>query len=363
MPTTTNYWTTYTAGDDPTREVLAVLVVSQLADDHTTGRAEIPAFGIVIENDPRATIRALDAVAREVARRYAHLNLRFGAMTLAFCKESRPLVWATDDGQVIADECYESMWTGPNKRTQDLALLSELFGDGIGAANEEGVVESGACLEEVGERVNRYAEIVPARQMHIDLAGSASRTHRQDLHPVGATVLATIEDIAHLEAIDGRRVDDDLALHDAEMAGDLPPRDALGERFLPRQRCFFFVDDVMREDPQGGVQFAPDREGPVGKVDVRIDDNDFAQIVGNPGRRVVFVNNRCLAENVGTGLPLFEDAHLVGFHVNRSDDDSALVTRRAPTGIDYDQQLAGTCRGSERVGEQRQGIVARYQLR
>lgn len=123
----TNYWITFTAGTDATREVLAVRLVHSLSADHATGRAEAPALGIVIENDARALILVIDAVSREIAKRYAHLNLRLGAMTVAAAGENRDLAWAADALPVFEAEDYESIRNNPSRRWYALGLLSELF--------------------------------------------------------------------------------------------------------------------------------------------------------------------------------------------------------------------------------------------
>ena len=69
-----NYWITFTARDDKYREVLAVRMALSPSDDYRSTRAEIPAFGIVAEGDPREMhATSTDARVRRFFDREARL--------------------------------------------------------------------------------------------------------------------------------------------------------------------------------------------------------------------------------------------------------------------------------------------------
>ena len=120
----TKYWITFTDADDALKEVLAVRVNLEISDDHLRTRAEIPAFGIMIDQSDNALLDACEKVSREVTRRYGADKLRFGLMTIASAPDTRTLV---EHENIITRARYQLTWEKPKKSPQDLELLSKLF--------------------------------------------------------------------------------------------------------------------------------------------------------------------------------------------------------------------------------------------
>lgn len=115
---------TFTDADDALKEVLAVRIDWEISDDHLHTRAEIPAFGVTIDQSDNALLNACEKVSREVARRYGADKLRFGLMTIASAPDTRTLV---EHGYIITRASYQLAWEKQNKSPQDLELLSKLF--------------------------------------------------------------------------------------------------------------------------------------------------------------------------------------------------------------------------------------------
>lgn len=100
------HWITYTRADSKFHEVEAILVISQLSTDHTNGRAEVPALGIVIENDARALILASEQTSLSMAEIHGSGNLRRGIMTQATFSETRHKLEAANGDMVFSHAEY-----------------------------------------------------------------------------------------------------------------------------------------------------------------------------------------------------------------------------------------------------------------
>ena len=331
----TNYWMTFTAGTDATREVLAVRLVHELSADHTTGRAEAPALEIVIENDARALILVIDAVSREIAKRYAHLNLRLGAMTVAPAGEKRNLAWADDAEPVFPVADYEVILNNPNRRAHALERLAVLFD-----------VES-ASAEEGSEVIGVHTLDSTLGQLNINPSTPVEGFDGEDLCVVSPTVQPAIVDISFLETINRRCVDDDFPLEDAHMPGRFGLGHAARDGLLPRQGCFFFVDDIPGEDAQSKLQFSPDRKSPSGKIDVRGNDSNLPDIFGHPGQRFTLIDNPSFADDISAEFSAFINKHLARIGIDRPNDDSPLMTGRSAAIVDNDQHLARASRSGQ----------------
>lgn len=120
------HWITYTRADSKFDEVAAVLVISQLSDDHSSGRAEVPALGIVIENDARALIRACEQTSLRMAEIYGGGTLRRGVMTQATFAESRTKLESSNGEMCFTHAEYEAIdckRRNPSGKPLDLPIM------------------------------------------------------------------------------------------------------------------------------------------------------------------------------------------------------------------------------------------------
>lgn len=333
-----NYWLTFHDIADKYREVMAVRVVYELSDDHLHGRAEVPFLGIVIEGDGTVLAQALSLAQGEISRRY-NGQIRQGLQTQAWNGETRDVRYTETDGVIFGRERCVEEEVIRKQYWPDLKLYPVL--NHVVEQNETAALGNADAVFAVGIDTSAHATLkfssghavadAAITPGHVNLENDTFHLE-VDGHHLKPAVFNPHE-ITDLKAIDGRRVDNVLATHDADALGHFGAGYSPGQSGIPRQLGLFFVDDVSFENAKGTPKDRPDQMGPSREICNRVDNKQLASVVRHPGRRVSFIDQRGFAEEVGLGGAVLNDRHLIGLDVNRLNEDAALVTRRPPAGI------------------------------
>lgn len=278
---TINNWITFNDVNDKYREVMAVLVKFDLDDDHQTARAEVPFLGIVVEGDGTALMQACSLAQGEISRRYKG-QIRQGLQTQATYAETREVRYTETDGAVFdAARCLEEEVARRGASLYYVLghVVQEYETAALADANAElavGLV-SGAqtLLEERCGDVEADAAI-STRPVGFDENATRLVVDGDHFNPVSAAKNTPVEDVTHLESVNGRRIDHDFTTHNADSPGDFCGGRTPGQGGIPRQLGLFFVDDLSGKHAEGCKKLGANGKGPSSKVISGINDDNFA---------------------------------------------------------------------------------------
>lgn len=365
------YWITFTAAEDKYREVLAVLLVFEMAEDRSHYRASVPAFGIEAEADTGVMGLALTALYDVLARSEWGGRIRQGLQTVALRKETRPMLIAGQDEPVIG--CGRTVVFTPERyreeqikrpstanmywlleKIEDVSVLDKDEAGALALSDALAVDGLDAGTQTDGEFSRCDAVSDPAVAlgvMRFNEDAFSGVFDIADLRPVLTAKEPTIEDIASVKIIGGRVINDDLAPHDLDVFGGLGLGHAAGDSVSTRLGGGLLINDVARHDAQGGthlegwlgrISTKQDFVSPAPEVFDRIDNDGLSTLFIHQRQIGVFCDQRGVADAVSPDLPEFEDGHLVEIGVDAAYNDRPLMPRRPATSVGGKQHFART---------------------